>query len=722
MRPDIGGVAYDEAARLQFGAPDDRRHLSLAHNPSPRVELHLRLKGAPDTADNDEDAAADPVHLEESAQEARLAGLRLLELKTSGHPIWDEDKEVMRPVEWADMAVLLRSPSGKSENFTKEFARLGIPLTVARSGFYDSMEIADLISLLQLLDNPLQDIPALAVLHSPLVGMSPDELAAIRLAAQRESYWTALLRFHESQTNHSAWPKADRFLKDFFRWRRLARQISLSRCLETVLNETHYGAWLFTQSRGTQRHANVQRLLALARQFDQFQRQGLARFLHFVDAQKEAETEPAVAPISGGDSVTLMSIHQSKGLEFPVVVLADLGKPFNFSDLTAEIILDEKFGLCPRIKPPHTGRRYPSLPYWLARQRQKQETLGEELRLLYVAMTRARDTLILTGNLTQKKFESRWLNGSGITLPAQLDARNYLDWLAAWTTHSSETFVSADPGQNQLFRWIIYETSDIHPPETASTAAASEAAPKLDAAAWNKLQQRLAWKYPHEAAIDQPAKTSVTAVRRRLTEEVDEAAAPLFKFQFKSRLPAPSRKLSATEIGLAHHTFLQHVSLEQSGTIDGLKQEAARLADEKFLTAEEAAHLDLSSLAAFWQSELGKKIRAKSDLVRRELAFTARMSPAELAAVPGAAPDFPDQEFVVVQGAADLIVLQPEGILLVDFKTDHFAESQLADKVKIYEVQLRLYAKALECIYQRPVNETYLHFLALRKTVPLKFK
>ena len=721
MRPDIGGVAYDENARLQFGAPDDRRHLSLARDSSPRVELHLRLKGASDAAENDEDAAADPVHLEESSQEARLAGLRLLELKNSGHPIWDEDAEKMRPVEWPDMAVLLRSPSGKSENFTKEFARLGIPLTVARSGFYDSMEINDLISLLQLLDNPLQDVPALAVLHSPLVGMSPDELAAIRLAAQKQRYWTALLRFHESQTKHSAWPKADRFLKDFSRWRRLARQISLSRCLETVLNETHYGAWLFTQSRGTQRHANVQRLLALARQFDQFQRQGLARFLHFVDAQKEAETEPSVAPISGGDSVTLMSIHQSKGLEFPVVVLADLGKQFNFSDLTAEIILDEKFGLCPRIKPPHTGRRYPSLPYWLARQRQKQETLGEELRLLYVAMTRARDTLILTGNLTRKKFESRWLEGSGVTLPAQIDARNYLDWLAAWTTHSSETLVSADPGQNQLFRWTIYETSDLQPPEAAPTTATSEATPKLDAPAWNKLQQRLAWKYSHASATTEPAKTTVTAVRRRVAEEADETATPLFRFQSRSQSHAPSRKLSATEIGLAHHTFLQHVSLERTDTLDGLKHETTRLVDEKFLTAEEAAHLDLSGLAAFWQSDLGKKIRAKSDLVRRELAFTARMSPTELATTPSAAPDFPDQEFVVVQGAADLIILQPEEILLVDFKTDHFAESQLADKVKTYEVQLRLYAKALHRIYQRPVTETYLHFLALRRTVPLKF-
>src|SRR6185369_3462046 len=142
----------------------------------------------------------------------------------------------------------------------------------------------------------------------------------------------------------------------FAHWRRLARQVSLSRCLEEVLSETHYDSWLLTQPRGEQRHANVQRLLTLAQQFDQFQRQGLFRFLAFIQAQQLAETEPEVAAVSEENSVRLMSIHQSKGLEFPVVVVADIGKSFNTSDQRANIILDEEYGLCPQIKPPHTGK------------------------------------------------------------------------------------------------------------------------------------------------------------------------------------------------------------------------------------------------------------------------------------------------------------------------------------------------------------------------------
>src|SRR5438552_12406427 len=224
--------------------------------------------------------------------------------------------------------------------------------------------------------------------------------------------------------------KVETFLERFARWRRLARQTSLSRCLETVLAETHYDTWLLTQPRGEQRHANVQRLLRLAQQFDNFQRQGLYRFLCFIEAQKRADTEPEVKAVSEKDAVRLMSIHQSKGLEFPVVVVADLGKRFNLADLRAGIILDEEYGLCPQIKPPHTGKRYPSLPYWLARRRQQRELLGEELRLLYVAMTRARDTLLLSASISQKRLQSFWNGEIGPQILAK--ARSFSDWVGLW--------------------------------------------------------------------------------------------------------------------------------------------------------------------------------------------------------------------------------------------------------------------------------------------------
>ncbi len=735
MQREIGGVAYDDEARLRFGDAENRAALSVAHDGQVRVELHLRLKGAagadsvPEGPGESAAAWTEMMNLEEAGKEARLIALRLQELKDTGHLIWNESSKAMRPVDWGDMAVLLRSPAGKAESYAREFTRLGVPLLVAQSGFYQSMEIADLLSLLQLLDNPLQDMPALAVLHSPLVGMSLDELAAIRLGLPKEHIWTALQRYHESTGGHSGWPKTDRFLKSFSAWRRLARQVSLSRCLEAVLSETHYAAWLLTQARGEQRYAKVQRLLALTQQFDQFQRQGLLRFLRFIDAQRAAETEPEVATVSQENSVTLMSIHQSKGLEFPVVVVADLGKPFNFSDLHAEIILDEKHGLCPQIKPPHTGRRYPSLPYWLARQRQKRELAGEELRLLYVAMTRARDTLILTGNVSEKKFNKQWREMAGINAAFLQAARNSLDWVAAWFTKTAGMPPSAPSGANDLIRWTVYDDLDKRLLDiTPRTTDAEVEGPvvTLETGSWQKLYGRLAWQYPHAAATHEPAKTSVSLLRRRLLDETEAEARPLFKFQIehpKSRMQGfdgrLSTRLSAPEIGIAHHNFLRLVSLERTGTLAELEQEARRMQEEGMLSPVEVSHLDLAALAAFWQSDTGTKIRSRAKQVRRELPFTARFSPDELPRTNTETSGSLEGEFVVVQGIADLVVLLPEEIWLVDFKTDQFEKSALADKVKLYEPQLRLYALALGRVYRRPVNRLQLYFLALQQTVLL---
>jgi len=493
MRAELGGVPYDEQARLRFGSPASRAQLTVAGEPAPSVELHLRVKNGGRPQDGDEqdaDSLAEVRDLEEADKEARLVALRLRELHSGKHAVWDEGAGKFRRVEWRDMAILLRSPAGKVESYAKEFSRLDVPLQVARGGFYRSLEISDLVSLLQMLDNPLQDIPALAVLHSPLVGLTLNELAAIRLTVRKAHFWTALVRWAEAQPREQksevgshqldldiqhgeallteprsrtldhggTYAKVTTFLERFARWRRLARQVSLSRCLETVLSETHYADWLLTQTRGEQRRANVQRLVGLAEQFDQFQRQGLFRFLRFIEAQQMAEAEPQVAAVNQQNAVRLLSIHQSKGLEFPVVVVADLGKTFNLSDLRSEIILDEVYGLSPQVKPPQTGSRYPSLPYWIARRRQLRELLGEEMRLLYVAMTRARETLILSACVSTTEFKGLWKNKEKAGLEDMLAARSYADWIGRWFARNcGDGGGEVQQGQHSFLRWFIHD-------------------------------------------------------------------------------------------------------------------------------------------------------------------------------------------------------------------------------------------------------------------------
>jgi ATP-dependent helicase/nuclease subunit A len=743
MRPEIGGVGYDAEARLQFGAPKERAALSAAGDPSPRAELHLLFKkGRDDAGGGDESGDDDLADLQETEREARLLALRLKQL-AGKHEIWDAEEKRFRTAEWRDMAVLLRSPSGKAEIYAKEFGRAGVPLVVERGGFYDSTEILDLLSLLELLDNPLQDVPAIAVLRSPFVGLSLDELAQIRLAAKGVHFWTALNHVHSPQsTVHSETAgKTAKFLERFSRWRKLAKQTSLSECLEAVLAETHYAEWLLARPRGAQRRANVERFLGLVQKFDQFQRQGLFRFLKFIEAQREAGAEPDVAAVADENAVRLMSIHQSKGLEFPIVAVADLAKPFNTQDLRGEIIFDEAFGLCPRVKPPRTGRRYPSLPHWLAQQHQRREQWGEELRLLYVATTRAQDTLILTGVITQKKWETLWTQPAAITPQAIVAAKSYADWLGLWfAQHSSGA--DAIHGNLPYLRWRIADDAELcdatqakdqsETPDVVSYKNTSE----LDAATAERLRAMLSWEYPFAAATERPAKSSVTALRRQ-AEELDDEAEQVFRPQFSEKRltsiglrqtspgralspPAQNPKLSAADTGTAHHKFLQHVALENADGVAALESEAGRLEREKVLSADERAALNLEDIAAFWRSEPGRKIRAQAANVWRELAFTARFSPAELAAITGvkSEPGL-EAEFVVVQGVADLVVLLPEEIWLVDFKTDAVRPDELPEKKRLYGPQLKLYALALEKIYSRPVTVRWLHFLAARKTAEL---
>jgi len=285
LREEIGGVAYDADAQLKFGTPEKRVNLGVAKNPPPRVELLLRTKKKAGEISDDENG--DLADLDETTKEARLIAQRLKQLVAEQHEIWDEKIDSFRPAQFGDVAVLLRSPRGKSEVYAKEFERAGVPLSVARGGFFESAEILDLLSLLQLLDNPLQDMPCIAVLRSPLVGLSLDELVEIRLTTKGH-FWTALNRIQNEKLKikNGAAEKIPKFLERFSRWRKLAKQNSLSECLEAVLAETLYADWLRAQPRAAQRAANIERFLDLAQSFDQFLRQGLFRFLKFIAAQQ----------------------------------------------------------------------------------------------------------------------------------------------------------------------------------------------------------------------------------------------------------------------------------------------------------------------------------------------------------------------------------------------------------------------------------------------------
>ena len=732
MRSEIGGVTYDDEAELKFGALATRAHLSRGTSASPHVEIHLRTKTKDDNGGENGDGgeASEVAEMDSTEKEARLVALQLKKLRREKMLVWDEDTEVFRPVEWRDMVVLMRSPRNKAEIYAREFNRAGAPLQVRRGSFYGATEVSDLLSLLQLLDNPMQDLPLLAVLRSPIVGLSVDELAMIRAAQHDDRFWTAVLKFAATRPRFEgeaaaiaigAQPKVRAFLKAFERWRRQARQGALSSCVRTILDETAYESLVLAQERGEERLANVNRLLRLMRQFDPYQRQGLMRFLRFVEAQRDAEAEEEPASAAGEDAVRLLSIHQSKGLEFPVVAVADFGKRFNLGDLKEDILLDAEFGLCPKVAPPGINGFYPSLPYWLARRRQKRELLGEELRLLYVAMTRARDRLLLVGSVAAKQFETKWKQDAGINATSLLRAGSYADWLGSWFAKKCAAGEGQVSGEAKDCRWIVHDDASLREGADRREIAKEKNLVTLSQAEAERLRKRLEVRYPFDAATTKSAKTSVSTLRRRAMELMEqEETMEIFRPRTRAKARGAGVGDSAAEIGTAHHRFLEQVNFGRLSAAADLRAEAERMAGEGILSASEIAALDFDSLLRFWQSDFGKKIQASAAHVKRELAFTARFSSEELPreANDGAMAQLRG-EFVIVQGVADLAVILPKEIWLLDYKTDRIGAGEAKERGRFYEPQLNLYAQALERIYHRPVTERRLHFLSCGITVPV---
>jgi ATP-dependent helicase/nuclease subunit A len=313
-------------------------------------------------------------------------------------------------------------------------------------------------------------------------------------------------------------------------------------------------------------------------------------------------------------------------------------------------------------------------------------------------------------------------------------ARSYSDWLGLWFSQAAgKRDRAASEGEIGAIHWHFHSDGSLVKAESRKVLeplAARAALPASNdvAGMLETLRKRIEWKYPFGAATLEPAKTSVSGLRRRANEAMDEEAAELYGIGDSktgrlsgSKRPFTRHPGSGADLGSVHHTFLQFVSLERVSSADELKAEAERLVRQKTLTKEDAALLNIKDLAAFWQSELGKRIRAQRTAVRRELRFTARLSATEVAELVGepAARELTN-EFLVVQGAVDLAVVLPERVWLVDFKTDVVKADGLEDKARFYEAQLKLYARALTEIYRRPVSEAWLYFLHAGESVEVE--
>ncbi|HMO26230.1 MAG TPA: 3'-5' exonuclease, partial [Tepidisphaeraceae bacterium] len=598
MTRPTAGIDYDASHRLNPGAT----FLDAPGSPS-GVPIDLWIVERPDrrqsgeSAGNDSDDDDDALELIE--KEARVVGRRIREWVglDGAAPLMLNARrgasQETRAARFGDIAVLLRSPKRKERLFARVLQSMGVPvITEGRDGFFAAQEVRDVRALLDVLVNRRQDIPLAAVLTGPIADLDNAEaaLAALRIAYPPGSNGVAFHQaVHQYATERSDAParRLREILARIERWRVLASQRPVAELLGILYDESSLPTIVNAMPGGKQRFANLMLLHDLARQFGAFQRQGLARFTEFLDnLEDDADFGPATLAESAGNAVRMMSIHRSKGLEFPIVVLADLGKQFNQDSLKQTILLDRDVGIAPTLVDEARRVRFSSLASVVARQQIADQQMAEEIRVLYVAMTRAKEKLVLVGSSSAAALQTArrdWSGHVGPLPPARvLGARSVLDWLLPIAATAGPSIIAAT-------MVTIPDATQAEDPLPSHKRAAVErvALPHTSAAMQRAIASldAIGFVYPHREVASRPAATSVTAVAKPapppsvMQSERDEVLDAEFL------LPPPTFlagvAASATDRGTATHILLQHLDFRSADTAEGLQAQLRQLIDRR---------------------------------------------------------------------------------------------------------------------------------------------
>ena len=725
MTAEAAGMDYGEREKLYAGrqAPDDERWIGGP------VEVDI----VPTPSDEEDDDGSTAFE-----KECRFIAGRIGELLASGRMAARKDG-TLEPLSYRHIVVLLRSMAGKADVLIQALQEGGIPSYAEQSGgYFAAVEVQVMLALLRCIDNPEQDLAMAAVLRSPLVGLDETALAGVRLAGDG-TLWQNLPAFVASLPD-GVDEKEDlqQFMAAFDSWRTYSRRHGVAELLQRLYDDTAYVDFVGAMPGGDVRQANLKALYDRARQYEEAGFRGLFRYLQLMDKMKEdgLDLAPAKVVSEKEDVVRIMSIHKSKGLEFPVVFVADMGKAFNRRDTQDQILFHNRLGIGLKQYDPEWRMSYPTLIWSGIAAQLRWEGTAEEERILYVAMTRARDQLILTGHSSH--IDRDWQRWTSRLNPAQ--AKSYFDWVMPAALAPFGAKADADyarPGAAwQDAIWQVRIARAV--PAGTVEEGAYDGEPRLEALrrgdltgtpvpSW--LDEQLSWQYAYPQAVRTAAKFSVSEVKRRYQElhsdELqDEAAlsvpaaaviptAPGEDDAFAALPPwlaGEEAAVSGAQRGTALHKALQYITPAADQTTATLRREIDAFVRQGLLSREEAKLVYVPVLAAFCQSDIGRRM-AESPELHREYPFTVLLAGGD------PLPETETGEQILIQGVIDCLFREDDAWILVDYKLDRL---ETADAFRSrYAVQLALYKRAVEQITHRPVEETYIYSLHLQQEIRL---
>lgn len=684
MSRELGELEYDEAAALRPGPGRDFPEGGGA----PAEFCILTPPGGGEDEDEDDERPDKVLH------EARYIASRIRRMVDERAPVTEGN--ALRPCTYGDFAILLRSNKAVTPRYRAALAEQGIPsVSQQGGGFFRSTEITSLLALLGVIDNPHQDVPLIAVLRSPLFGFTPDELSAIRAADRNSDYYTALcLRAKEDE--HCA-----AFLAELESYREIAPDLSVEALLARICDKAGVFALLAAMPDGAARRENVCQLIEFARQFEQDGYRGVFRFIRWMKQLDEHNKEPRTGALESRNAVQIISIHHSKGLEYPIVFLADTAHKINQQDRNGDVLVHPSLGIGGRVIDSSHGISYPTIALRAIAAKLTQESLSEEMRVLYVAMTRPKDRLIITATWKDPEKALDALR-DGLTSPIAPQLLEKSASLSRWIAlaallpdspidmriipASGEPAVKAGPGE-------------IETAEPGECAALSEA---------------LTWEYPYRWAEALPSKITASALEGTDADPDAQSIAPEAQRRRLFRRPvfgAKDAPLTGTARGIAVHTVLQFIDYSRVSTPEQVRGEIERLKNAEHITPAQAAAVEPERICALFASPIGQRI-LHADEVWRELRFSL-LTGAETVF------DAPPGEEVLLQGVADCCIREGDTLTVVDYKTDYVTAETLAARASEYAPQIRAYAAALTRLLEMPVREGVLFFLRTGQSVSI---
>lgn len=686
MSARVGGVDYLPSEYLQEGIP----HVPLNE---PEIELY-----------------GISVQQDTYAEEAAFTAERIVQLLDGHHMV--RDKDSLRPIRPEDIVILLRSPGSTAYDFKMALESRGINCS-SGSGIdlMQTEEVSVLRSLMQVISNPLQDIPLAGILASRIFSFSADDLAGIRSAAKHTSLFEAL--------RLCILPKAKNFLVLLNSLRRDARLYGLSQLINQIFMRTRIDSIYASMEDGEVRKENLQAFCSLAETFESTASRGLDAFLSHLAALEEKGVLKQGEQSNTGN-VTIMSIHKSKGLEFPVVFLCGLSRSFNRESANAQVLCHKDLGLGLSCIDSENRVRYPSLARRALSRRILHDSVSEEMRVLYVAMTRPKDRLIMTyasksldtdlNDIILRSAHTDWeLMTSEVISPGE-----WILQAALKRTEAGEFFALAGNTPITTVSDMPWKISVINEVSSQTEIADSnDSAIHLPTDVTNELAKGLKFSYQHLDSVVAPSKLTATQLKGRMkdaevAENTGKNMTPYLSFRKPSFIEP---HISGTDYGNAFHKFIQHADFKKCVSIQMIEDEFERMYNSGLLTKTQVASIRPDDMLALFTSSIGMKIRTCSNVLR-EFKFSILDNSEKYAL--GTSGDL-----VLLQGVVDCALIEPDGITIIDFKTDQVNAQNVLSKAEEYRNQVCVYADALSRIYELPIKETFLYFSRLNRFIPV---